>query len=74
MNELNNVLSCESCQNVTFTNAFLLQKKSRFEKTIPGLPLVVTKNNEYYLIAAIVCNSCGHINNEFLPENLKAKK
>lgn len=57
---------CEKCGNQTFTEAVILRKVSRFLTGQPQDGLVP--------IPVFSCCSCGHVNNEFLPSELKEKE
>jgi len=54
---------CEKCENQTFTEAVILRKVSRFLTGQPQDGLVP--------IPVFCCTSCGHVNDEFLPAELK---
>ena len=57
---------CEKCGNQTFTEAVILRKVSRFLTGQPQDGLVP--------IPVFCCTGCGHVNNDFLPAELKEKE
>jgi hypothetical protein len=54
---------CGKCENEVFVEGFLLRKASRF---ITG-----TSQDALIPINVFVCSKCGHVNEEFLPIQLK---
>lgn len=56
---------CEKCENQTFTESVILRKVSRFLTGQPQDGLVP--------IPVFSCCSCGHVNEEFLPAELKTE-
>ena len=59
-------ITCEKCDNQTFSEAFILRKVSRFLTGQPQDGLVP--------IPVFSCTACGHVNNEFLPAELKTEE
>ena len=54
-----NPIKCDECESEVFRPAFLLRKVS---------PLVSPSGKEAVIpIQVFACNSCGHINEEFMP-------
>ena len=56
-------VKCEKCGNETFQDAFLLRKASRL--------LTGTAQDALIPIQVFACTKCGHVNEEFLPMQLK---
>jgi hypothetical protein len=56
---------CEKCENQTFTEAVILRKVSRF--------LTGQAQDGLVPIPVFVCQKCSHVNEEFLPAELKNK-
>jgi len=56
-------LKCEKCDNPTFNQSFLLRKASRLLTGSPQDALIP--------IQVFACTKCGHVNNEFMPLQLK---
>jgi len=56
-------VKCEKCSNETFQDAFLLRKASRL--------LTGTAQDALIPIQVFACTKCGHVNEEFLPMQLK---
>jgi len=54
---------CEECENQTFTESVILRKVSRF--------LTGQAQDGLVPIPVFSCTSCGHVNNEFMPAELK---
>jgi hypothetical protein len=54
---------CESCQGDVFTDALMLRKASRF---VTG-----TSQDTIIHIPVFICKKCGHLNQEFIPPQLK---
>ena len=54
---------CEECGNHSFIEGTLLRKASRF--------LTGTSQDALVPIQVFVCSKCGHVNEEFLPTQLK---
>lgn len=59
-------ITCEKCDNQTFSEAVILRKVSRFLTGQPQDGLVP--------IPVFSCTACGHVNNEFLPAELKTEE
>jgi hypothetical protein len=59
---------CEKCNGTNFSESYLLRKVSKF--------LLASTSDKDQLIPIPVfhCVSCGHVNDEFLPEGLKSEK
>lgn len=57
---------CEKCDNDVFKQEFLIRKASRF---VTG-----TSQDAVLPIPVFICNKCGHINEEFIPPQLKTKE
>jgi uncharacterized Zn finger protein len=55
--------SCDACQNEVFQEGVLLRKASRF--------LTGTSQDALIPIPVFTCSKCGHVNEEFLPKQLK---
>jgi uncharacterized Zn finger protein len=56
-------VSCDSCKNNVFQEGVMLRKASRF--------LTGTPNDALIPIPVFACTKCGHVNNEFLPPQLR---
>jgi hypothetical protein len=56
---------CEKCNNQVFTEGVLLRKASRF--------LTGTNKDAIIPMQVFACSMCGHVNDDFLPEELKQK-
>ena len=56
-------VSCEQCNNNVFQEGVMLRKASRF---ITG-----TAQDALIPIPLFACSKCGHVNNEFLPMQLR---
>jgi hypothetical protein len=56
---------CEKCENQTFTEAVILRKVSRF--------LTGQSQDGLIPIPVFACTSCSHVNEDFLPAELKTK-
>ena len=56
-------LICESCGSQAFQEAVMLRKVSKF--------LTGDAQDGILPIATFVCAKCGHINEDFLPKELK---
>jgi uncharacterized Zn finger protein len=54
-------LSCEKCGGITFTQVFLIKQISRL--------LSPTGEEINIPLQTFACNSCGHVNKDFLPNN-----
>lgn len=54
---------CEECGNQTFTEAVILREVSKF---LTGQP-----QDGIIPIPVFACSSCGHINEKFMPPELK---
>ena len=59
-------ITCEKCDNQTFSEAVILRKVSRFLTGQPQDGLVP--------IPVFSCTACGHVNNKFLPAELKTEE
>jgi uncharacterized Zn finger protein len=58
-------IKCDKCSNVTFTQGVFLRKVSA---------LVSPEGRDAYLpIPTFYCTSCGNVNEEFVPAELKTK-
>jgi uncharacterized Zn finger protein len=58
-------VSCDECSNEVFQEGVMLRKASRF---ITG-----TAQDAIIPIQVFSCIKCGHVNEEFLPSQLKNK-
>jgi uncharacterized Zn finger protein len=58
-------MSCDECGNEVFQEGVMLRKASRF---ITG-----TAQDAMIPIQVFACNKCGHVNDEFLPMQLRNK-
>jgi len=58
-------ITCDRCLNPTFKQVVLLRKASRF---VTG-----TTQDALIPIPLFACDVCGHINEDFLPTQLKNK-
>jgi uncharacterized Zn finger protein len=58
-------VSCDECGNEVFQEGVLLRKASRF---ITG-----TAQDAIIPISVFTCSKCGHVNEEFLPSQLRNK-
>jgi hypothetical protein len=56
---------CEECGNQSFQEAVLIRKASKF--------LTGTTQDAIIPIPTFVCTKCGHVNDEFMPSELKSK-
>ena len=56
-------VTCEACGNNVFTEGLLMRRVSKF---IAGTP-----NDSMVPIAVFTCSKCGHVNSEFIPQQLK---
>ena len=56
-------VTCEACGNSVFTEGLLMRRVSKF---IAGTP-----NDSMIPISVFACTKCGHVNSEFLPQQLK---
>jgi uncharacterized Zn finger protein len=59
-------MSCDECSNEIFQEGVMLRKASRF---ITGTP-----QDAMIPIQVFTCSKCGHVNNEFLPLQLRSSK
>jgi hypothetical protein len=59
-------LSCDECKNEIFIEGVMLRKASRF---ITG-----TAQDAMIPISVFSCSKCGHVNDEFLPLQLRKNK
>lgn len=60
-----NPVTCDECGGQVFTDGVLLRKASRF---ITG-----TAQDALVPITVFACSKCGHVNDEFLPTQLRNK-
>lgn len=58
-------VSCDECGNEVFQEGVMLRKASRF---ITG-----TAQDAMIPIPVFTCSKCGHVNEEFIPSQLKNK-
>ena len=56
---------CERCNNSTFQESVLIRKASKF--------LTGTSQDAIIPIPTFCCSKCGHVNEEFLPAELKTQ-
>ncbi len=56
---------CDECGNEVFTEGVMLRKASRF--------LTGTAQDALIPIQVFACSKCGHVNNDFLPLQLRNK-
>lgn len=56
-------MACDKCENEVFIEGVLLRKASRF---ITG-----TSQDALIPLSVFSCSKCGHVNEEFLPLQLK---
>lgn len=56
---------CDECQGLTFIEASVMRKVSSI---LTGAP-----KDSYVPVAVFICSACGHLNDEFLPLELKAE-
>ncbi len=56
-------MSCDECGNEVFQEGVLLRKASRF--------LTGTPQDAMIPIQVFACSKCGHVNEEFLPMQLR---
>jgi len=54
---------CEKCENEVFIEGVMLRKASRF---ITGTP-----QDAVIPIPVFACSKCGHVNEEFIPSQLR---
>jgi len=59
-------LKCDECGNPAFQEVVLLRKASRF---ITG-----TSQDAMIPIPVFACSKCGHVNEEFLPVQLRTQE
>lgn len=57
---------CDVCQNQTFQEALIIRKASKF--------LTGTAQDAIVPIPTFCCTKCGHVNEDFLPQELKSTK
>lgn len=57
-------VACDECSNTTFSEAMIMRKVSRL---LTGAP-----KDSYVPVPVFLCSACGHLNDEFLPAELKA--
>ena len=58
-------VECDECKNTTFTEAVVMRRVSRL---LTGAP-----KDSYVPIPVFLCSACGHVNEEFIPAELKAE-
>jgi DNA-directed RNA polymerase subunit M/transcription elongation factor TFIIS len=58
-------MSCDECDNEIFQEGVMLRKASRF--------LTGTAQDAMIPIQVFACSKCGHVNEEFLPLQLRNK-
>ena len=56
-------VTCDSCKNNIFQEGVMLRKASRF--------LTGTSQDALIPIPVFTCTKCGHVNDEFLPAQLR---
>jgi uncharacterized Zn finger protein len=56
-------MACDECGKETFREVYMLRKASRFVTGTPQDALIP--------IPVFACAECGHVNNEFLPQQLR---
>jgi len=56
-------IKCDVCENEVFKDGVLLRKASRF--------LTGTSQDALIPIPVFACTKCGHVNEEFLPTQLR---
>ena len=56
-------VTCDECENPTFSEAMMMRRVSRI--------LTGTPKDSYVPVPIFVCVACGHVNDEFLPAELK---
>jgi hypothetical protein len=59
-------MSCDECGNEIFQEGVMLRKASRF--------LTGTAQDAMIPIQVFACSKCGHVNEEFLPLQLRLSK
>ena len=59
-------VGCDRCGNQVFQEGVMLRKASRF--------LTGTSQDAMIPIQVYSCSKCGHVNNEFLPLQLRANE
>ena len=59
-------IKCEKCENEVFHDGVMLRKASRF--------LTGTAQDALIPIPVFSCSKCGHVNDEFLPIQLRNNK
>lgn len=59
-------ITCDECENHTFTEAVILREVSRF--------LTGQMQDGLVPIPVFACLKCGHVNDKFLPDELKKEK
>jgi len=57
-------VECDACKNTTFNESLIMRKVSRL---LTGAP-----KDSYVPVPVFLCSACGHLNEEFLPAELKA--
>lgn len=57
-------VECDECKNTTFNEAMIMRRVSRL---LTGAP-----KDSYVPVPVFLCSACGHLNDEFLPAELKA--
>lgn len=56
-------VECDECKNTTFNESLIMRKVSRL---LTGAP-----KDSYFPVPVFLCSACGHLNDEFLPAELK---
>jgi hypothetical protein len=56
-------ITCEKCEHTVFQEGLMLRKANKF--------LTGTTTDAIIPLPVFACASCGHVNNDFLPEALK---
>ena len=57
-------VKCDECSNATFTEAVIIRKASRL--------LTGAQKDSYVPVPIFLCSSCGNLNEEFLPLELRS--
>jgi hypothetical protein len=56
-------VTCDKCKNPSFSEAMFMRRVSRL---LSGAP-----KDSYVPVPTFACSMCGHVNLEFMPEELK---
>lgn len=59
-------VQCDECKGETFTETMFMRRVSRL---ISGAP-----KDSYMPIPSFQCAACGHVNEEFIPTELRSEK